>query len=79
MDFRNSIHWKTDRLKALFAFGKGALPITKENLVDEGIPVVSYGQIHENTTLELQLQMYHYFDMYQNLTLKEPGFIGTQR
>ena len=32
----------------------------------------------QNTTLELQLQN-HYFDMYQNLTLKATRFIGTQR
>ncbi len=37
--------WNTVRLKALFNFSKG-LPITKENLVDEGVPVISYGQIH---------------------------------
>lgn len=37
--------WKTDRLKALFVFGKG-LPITKENLIEQGVPVISYGQIH---------------------------------
>ena len=37
--------WDVVRLKALFSFGKG-LPITRENLVDEGIPVISYGQIH---------------------------------
>ena len=32
-------------MKNLFSFGKG-LPITKENLVKEGIAVISYGQIH---------------------------------
>lgn len=37
--------WKIKRTKALFAYGKG-LPITKENLVEEGVPVISYGQIH---------------------------------
>ena len=37
--------WDVIRLKAIFDFGKG-LPITKENLVEEGIPVISYGQIH---------------------------------
>ena len=40
--------WETARLKALFTFGKG-LPITKENLVESGIPVISYGQIHSKT------------------------------
>ena len=37
--------WEVSRLKTLFSFGKG-LPITKDNLVDEGVPVISYGQIH---------------------------------
>ena len=37
--------WKIKRLKMIFGFGKG-LPITKENLVETGIPVISYGQIH---------------------------------
>ena len=37
--------WKIVPLKSLFSFGKG-LPITKENLEESGIPVISYGQIH---------------------------------
>ena len=37
--------WSVSRLKTLFSFGKG-LPITKDDLVDAGIPVISYGQIH---------------------------------
>lgn len=37
--------WEIRPLKSLFDFGKG-LPITKDNLVEAGIPVVSYGQIH---------------------------------
>lgn len=41
--------WTTSRLKALFAFGKG-LPITKDNLISEGLPVISYGQIHSKQT-----------------------------
>lgn len=53
--------WKTDRLKALFAFGKG-LPITKENLVDQGIPVISYGQIHAkyNTGTSITESLFRY-------------------
>lgn len=38
-------NWEVVRLKTLFSFGKG-LSITKDNLVDEGVPVISYGQIH---------------------------------
>lgn len=46
--------WEVRPFKSLYGFGKG-LPITKENLVSEGVPVVSYGQIHskdnDGTTL----------------------------
>jgi type I restriction enzyme S subunit len=37
--------WKTKRFKDLFRTGKG-LSFTKADLVKEGIPVISYGQIH---------------------------------
>ena len=37
--------WSVVPLKSKFSFGKG-LPITKGDLVEEGIPVISYGQIH---------------------------------
>lgn len=37
--------WEVKRLKDNYTFGKG-LPITKADLIDEGAPVVSYGQIH---------------------------------
>lgn len=52
---------KTFQIKALFAFGKG-LPITKENLVDEGIPVISYGQIHAkyNTGTSITESLFRY-------------------
>lgn len=40
--------WKTSRFKYLFNLGKG-LSITKADLVDEGIPVISYGQIHSKS------------------------------
>ena len=38
-------HWEVRRLKDLFEFGSG-LPISKADLVEEGVPVISYGQIH---------------------------------
>lgn len=39
------VEWSIEKLKNMFAFGKG-LPITKENLQDNGVSVISYGQIH---------------------------------
>ena len=37
--------WRSARLKDCFSYGKG-LNITKADLVEDGAPVVSYGQIH---------------------------------
>ena len=37
--------WDVNRIKYLFKSTKG-LSITKENLIEEGLPVISYGQIH---------------------------------
>lgn len=42
------VEWDISRTKVLFTFGKG-LPITKENLIETGVPVISYGQIHSKT------------------------------
>ena len=38
-------HWETHPFKAFYKTTKG-LNITKENLVESGMPVISYGQIH---------------------------------
>ena len=38
-------NWEVISLKALFNFGKG-LPITKADLIPNGVKVISYGQIH---------------------------------
>lgn len=40
--------WKVIPLKTLFSFSKG-LSITKSDLTDEGIKVISYGQIHSKS------------------------------
>jgi type I restriction enzyme, S subunit len=48
----NSINWETQRFTIFFSLGKG-LPITKADLQDEGIPVVSYGEIHSKYGREL--------------------------
>jgi len=38
-------HWKVEPLGRHFTFGRG-LPITKADLIEEGIAVISYGQVH---------------------------------
>jgi type I restriction enzyme S subunit len=44
--------WKISRFRYNFSFGKG-LNITKENLQDEGIPCVNYGEIHSKYGFEV--------------------------
>lgn len=39
------VDWEVFPLKALFSYGKG-LPITKADLIEVGVPIISYGQIH---------------------------------
>ena len=41
-------HWKIQRLKEYFAFRKG-LSITKADLEETGIAVISYGQVHSKS------------------------------
>ena len=38
-------HWEMASFKRLFSFGRG-LSITKADLVESGLPVINYGQIH---------------------------------
>ena len=52
---RIPIGWKLERLKNYFSYAKG-LNFTKADLVDEGIPVVSYGQIHAKHNYGFHLQ-----------------------
>ena len=42
------VGWDTVKLNGAFSFGKG-LQITKANLTSDGIPVISYGQVHAKT------------------------------
>ena len=45
-------HWELKKFRFLFSFGRG-LGITKENLLDEGIPCINYGEIHSKYGFEV--------------------------
>jgi type I restriction enzyme S subunit len=45
-------HWEVKPLWSLFRFSKG-LTITKEDLLDEGLPCVNYGEIHSKYGVHL--------------------------
>jgi type I restriction enzyme S subunit len=51
-------HWKMQRLKYAFDLGTG-LSITKENLVDVGVPCVSYGEIHSKYGFEVDINKHN--------------------
>lgn len=45
-------HWQLIKNKFILDFSKG-LTITKENLIDEGIPCVNYGEVHSKFGFEV--------------------------
>lgn len=53
--------WEVRKFKDIFVFNRG-LPITKKNLVEIGIPVLSYGQIHakENTGTRVNTELFRF-------------------
>lgn len=54
-------HWEAHPFKAFYKTTKG-LNITKDNLVESGIPVISYGQIHskQNTGTSVNEELIRY-------------------
>jgi len=48
-------HWDIQRMREIFSFRKG-LSITKANLEENGIPVISYGQVHSKNNSGVQLR-----------------------
>lgn len=50
-------HWELSKFRYRFTFGKG-LSITKENLQDEGIPCVNYGEVHSKYGFEVNPQIH---------------------
>lgn len=56
-------NWGINRVRNIFKNGKG-LPITKENLIDDGLAVISYGQIHSkiNTGVMIRNDLLRFVD-----------------
>lgn len=70
--------WETARVKYLFSSSKG-LPIIKENLIENGLPVISYGQIHSknNSGVNITEELLRYVDFsYQVLYPKSAVYGG---
>ena len=50
-------HWRISKLRYMFNFGKG-LTITKENLQDDGIPCINYGEVHSKYGFEVSPKLH---------------------
>lgn len=73
--------WEVKRLRNVFSFSKG-LTITKENLQDEGIPCINYGEIHSKYGFEVNPEVHplkcvseEYLKDNSNSLLKRGDFI----
>ena len=72
--------WEIVKFKYLFNTSKG-LSITKEYLVDEGIPVINYGQIHSSLTKQVQSCdvrlpfVTHYYLSKEGVKLNQGDFV----
>ncbi|EPG1965852.1 restriction endonuclease subunit S [Acinetobacter baumannii] len=74
-------HWKLLQTRHIFNFGKG-LTITKEDLSDEGIPCINYGEIHSKYGFEfnpldnpLKCVSHDFIESNKNCLLNEGDFI----
>ena len=74
-------HWEVKRNRFVFVFSKG-LSITKENLQEDGIPCINYGEIHSKygfefnpTDNELKCVAKEYSDAFGNCLLNEGDFV----
>ncbi|MEQ1346080.1 restriction endonuclease subunit S [Acinetobacter seifertii] len=74
-------HWKLLKTRHIFSFSKG-LTITKEDLGDEGIPCINYGEIHSKYGFEfnpsdnpLKCISHDFIKSNKNCLLNEGDFI----
>ncbi|WP_336219559.1 restriction endonuclease subunit S [Citrobacter amalonaticus] len=54
---KKPLHWTLNKFRYMFNFDKG-LTITKENLQDEGIPCINYGEIHSKYHFEVDTKIH---------------------
>lgn len=74
-------HWEVIKNKFILEFSKG-LTITKENLLDEGVPCVNYGEIHSKYGFEVNPKKHilkcvseEYLKTAQNALLENGDFV----
>ncbi len=71
------VHWELSKLRYMFSFGKG-LTITKENLSDEGVPCVNYGEVHSKYGFEVDPSIHPLKCVSENYIKSSPSALLTQ-
>ncbi|RYY77845.1 MAG: restriction endonuclease subunit S [Moraxellaceae bacterium] len=74
-------HWTMNKLRYLFFFNKG-LTITKENLVDQGIACINYGEVHSKYGFQIDPLIHNlkcveekYLKLSPNALLQKGDFV----
>ncbi len=70
-------HWEVKRLKYIFDLGKG-LTITKENLSDEGVFCMNYGEIHSKFGFEVDTKIHDLKCVDENYLKTNPKALMNQ-
>lgn len=74
-------HWEVKRLRYMFELGKG-LTITKENLQEDGVYCINYGEIHSKYGFEVDTEIHplkcvveDYIDSHSNALINKGDFV----
>ncbi|MGQ5719647.1 restriction endonuclease subunit S [Pseudochrobactrum asaccharolyticum] len=74
-------HWRLIKSKKILSFSKG-LTITKENLQEEGIPTINYGEVHSKYGFEFSPSLnpvmsvpFEYVAYFKNCMLNKGDFV----
>ncbi len=74
-------YWEVKRFDFMFKFSRG-LSITKADLINEGVPCVTYGEIHSKYPFELKPEIHplkcvtsSYLETHQNSLIKKGDFV----
>ncbi len=74
-------HWEVKRFDFMFKFSRG-LSITKADLINEGVPCVTYGEIHSKYPFELKPEIHplkcvtsSYLETHQKSLIKKGDFV----
>lgn len=69
--------WNIAPLKSIFSFGKG-LSITKDDLIESGSPVISYGQIHAKDATGTSIKDRHIRYVSEDYLSTSPSSLAKQ-